>query len=274
MVDKKCAEIESGNTFLLRVKRKKAAEMIENLINDGEELLSRYEEYEDSILLPINFYDCEPNGFPSRGIDIPKEINPIVLYRRIPEEKCIEARAYGIPRIAMYGIAPYYRVHISIDGLTEEEVELKARIEILRKLSTNSTVLFSVFDLNKYKIWRITCEQTLTTIGYGENWFIQAKGGGNIYATNPDKHFIDSFFCQINSLYTTLDMITGSSITRVKLIKNWLTFKKLVREHPKKILAWLLGIVFSTELALYLPPLLTESIKNFNKWLNSHISWH
>ena len=200
-----------------------AERMIEELINDGEKLLLIYQEYDKSIRSEVIFYSVEYNDFPSIG-----EVGAI-YYSVDTRKKCVDIRVYE--KVKSYWLDQQfypYRYFYSEDELLGNEIKPETATKIIRELSLNSTVLFRVFNLEEYKTWERTCEQKLSKISAGEDWFKKAKKAINLYNPTPDKDVLESFEAQIAALKTTLEllrlgkkeMISKSTDKRLKIISS------------------------------------------------------
>lgn len=185
-----------------------AEAMIEELIIEGEKLLLDYQKFDNSIRSEVDFCEISYSNFPSIG-----KVNTI-YYSINKRNKYIEIRVYEA--VKWYWVDPNfysYRYSYSDDELLNDTIKSETATKIIGELSLNSTVLFSVFNLEKYKTWALTCEQKLSKIGEGVDWFKKAKKPTNILNPNPDKNILDSFKAQITALKNTRELILKSTFS-------------------------------------------------------------
>ncbi len=273
MLTKECIqELASHNLFLLKIKPDEAERNIKKLISNGEALLSRYQEYDRSILLTINFFPIESNGFSEDRTHMSKiGIDPLIYIFIDKESKEIEARVFeNVERLPQ----KFHIQHIPVNEIPTDVIDQQTRIKIIKELSLHNQVSFSAFNFDPYKIWLADCMQLLDDIDYcgNKSWFPMERYD---LGKNKDKDFLGLFLRQISSLKTRLVRYSSSkkiSLKRLRLISYISNTTKsiLSKVHEHFILSittFLLGV-----LALYwgkiepvISPHLPPVLKN---WIN------
>ncbi len=202
MLDKACLEqLSACNVSLIRKRLDEAVKDIIKLISDGKELFSKYKEYDKSVLKTVNFHHW-PNGFyKGMFLNPDKNSNKIIYFGINRENGVVEARV--VSNDIRWGVdQKYYPVPILINEL-DNKIKEEEQIRIIKEMSINNTVKWSVFNSLAYDIWENECMQLLDDIDRDKSWFPKYMYS---LGENPDKNFMELFSRQIASIKRQLSL--------------------------------------------------------------------